>query len=117
MGIKAAGFRILVKPVEIKKKTESGIIIEYGENEKLEKGARVMGRVVDIGPAAWKKEDLGGFNWCKIGDMVLYARYAGKFVKDPVTQEEYVALNDEDVICIVEGYEDNDTDHLATLAA
>ena len=38
--IKTPGYRLLVKPEEIKRKTASGLIIEYGENEKLEKRLR-----------------------------------------------------------------------------
>ena len=99
MTIRTAGNRILVKPHEIKKKTASGLIIEYAENEKLEKGAREMGIVVEIGESCWF--DFPGWPnkpWCKVGDEVIYAKYAGKNVKDPYTGEEFVMLNDVDVV-------------------
>lgn len=99
---KPIGHRIIVKPEEIKKKTESGLLIEYGSNELLEKGARIRGSVVAIGPTAWREFNLRSgvehFNWVEIGDTVYYAKYAGKSIKDPDTGEEFVVLNDEDVV-------------------
>jgi hypothetical protein len=35
-----------------------------------------------------------------IGDYIAYARFAGKALEDPYTQEEFVALNDEDIVCV-----------------
>lgn len=98
--IKTPGYRLLVKPDEIKKQTASGIIIEYGENEKLEKGARVTGTVVDIGWQCWGIHK-GEQPWCKLGDKIFWAKYAGKQVIDPYTNEEFLILNDEDVCGVV----------------
>lgn len=98
--IKAPGFRLIVKPKEIKKKTESGILIEYADNEKLEKGARDTGTVVSIGPQCWGIHK-GEEPWCKVGDEIFWARYAGKQVVDPYTQEEFIILNDEDCVGVV----------------
>lgn len=98
--IKTPGYRLLVKPEEIKRQTASGLIIEYGENEKLEKGARTLGEVIDIGPLCWGM-DQGKPAWCKIGDKIYWAQYAGKNVVDPENQQEYLILNDEDVCGVV----------------
>jgi co-chaperonin GroES (HSP10) len=98
--IKTPGYRLLVKPEEIKRQTASGLIIEYAENEKLEKGARTLGEVIDIGPLCWGM-DQGKPEWCKIGDKIYWAMYAGKNVVDPETQQEYIILNDEDVVGVV----------------
>lgn len=103
--IKAPGYRLLVRPDEIKKKTESGILIEYADNEKLEKGARITGTVVDIGPECWGMDKNPNKEpWCKVGDQIYWAKYAGKQVVDPETQIDYIILNDEDV-CGVLVYE------------
>ena len=56
------------------------------------------GTVVGIGSTAFK--DFGTVSPIKIGDRIGYARFGGKLITDPGTQEEFVALNDEDVICI-----------------
>lgn len=98
--IRTPGYRLLVKPDEIKKETASGIVIEYGENEKLEKGARVTGVVVDIGHQCWGMHK-GEEPWCTVGSRIFWAKYAGKQVVDPYTQEEYIILNDEDVCGVV----------------
>ena len=97
--LKATGYRLIVKPDEILRKTESGIVLEYGENEKLEKGARITGTVVDIGPECFGQHE-GKTPWCKVGDKIFWAKYAGKTVVDPYTQEEFLVLNDEDVTTI-----------------
>ncbi len=108
--IKAPGYRLLVRPDEIKKQTSSGILIEYAENEKLEKGARITGTVVEVGPEAfrmhlnppkwqfWKKRLQP---WCKVGDQIFWAKYAGKQVVDPETQIDYIILNDEDCVGVL----------------
>ena len=98
--IKTPGYRLLVQPKEIKKQTESGILIEYGENEKLEKGARDTGIVVDVGPQCWGV-DKGNTPWCKVGDQIFWAKYAGKQVVDPTDNKEYLILNDEDCVGVV----------------
>lgn len=97
--IKAVGYRLIVKPDEILRKTESGIVLEYGENEKLEEGARITGTVIDIGPECWGMHN-GNTPWCAVGDKVFWAKYAGKTIVDPYTQEQFFVLNDEDVTCL-----------------
>lgn len=100
--IKAPGYRLLVRPDEIKKKTESGILIEFAGNEKLEKGARITGTVVDIGPECWEMHKYPNKTpWCKVGDTIFWAKYAGKQVVDPDTQIDYIIINDEDVCGVV----------------
>ena len=96
--IKAVAFRIVVKPDPVEVKTKSGIVIALDEGQ--ERRATVSGTIVDIGEDAWAafktKSPHAGL---KIGDRVIYARYAGKWVKDPDTEEEYVVMNDEDIVC------------------
>lgn len=60
------------------------------------------GVVVLIGATAFK--DFGAENCpIAIGDRVVYAKYGGKAIVDPVDQVEYIALNDEDIIAVTEG--------------
>lgn len=98
--IKAPGYRFIVTPDDIKTKTESGLIIEYADNKKLEEGARSTGTVVDIGPQCWGIHK-GLEPWCKVGDRVAWAKYAGKQFIDPSDNKEYVILNDEDLVVVV----------------
>ncbi len=68
------------------------------EQESLREQAAVdQGIVLTIGKTAFK--DFGGEPWCAVGDYVAYAKHAGRWVKDPDTDENILVLNDEDVIC------------------
>lgn len=60
-----------------------------------------QGTVVAIGSTAWKNESHGYAPWCKVGDLIVFAKFAGKQVKDPETEEDYFVLNDEDVIAVI----------------
>jgi co-chaperonin GroES (HSP10) len=95
------GYRILVKPDPIEEVTKSGIVLVT--DEKLERAAQHIGTLIAIGEQAWKafSKNYKGDPWAEVGDKIIYSKYAGKFVKDPVTGEEFVLLNDEDVAAII----------------
>lgn len=100
--IKVVGHRVLIRPKPLETKTESGIVISYGDKEKLHKSGVEEGTVADIGPMAWKQVDLGYGTpdwqpWVEVGDKVLYAKYSGKFTQDPETGEEFLVVNDVDI--------------------
>jgi co-chaperonin GroES (HSP10) len=104
--IKVVGHRVLIRPKPLETKTESGIVISYGEKERLHKSGVEEGTVVMVGPTAWKNPELGygepGWEpWAKEGDQVVYAKYSGKHLSDPQTKEEFVLLNDVDIQAIV----------------
>lgn len=101
------GHRILIKPTKledhdpaVKSAKASGLIIPE-KTQRQEATIIDTGVVIQIGPTAYK--DFGGAdNWCKVGDMVSYTRHGGKFVKDPDSDEEWLVLNDEDVVMVWE---------------
>lgn len=104
--IKPILHRILVKPDLIEEKDEAykaaaRIGLEVVKNERdREQAAIDTGTVVSFGKTVFK--DFGvDENPIKVGDTVVYARYAGKVIEDPATKVKYVALNDEDVIAII----------------
>lgn len=101
MAIKAPGFRMFVKPNEVKQMSDGGIDLSALDQE-AEKNAQTTGTVVAIGEdfaVAFKpKTPYWGI---KVGDKVYYPRYAGKWLENKETKEEVLAINDEDVI----GYE------------
>ena len=71
------GYRLLVLPFTPKEKTKGGIIIAQ---ESLDKAriATNCGYVVKMGPMAYgDKEKFPTGPWCKQGDWVIFARYAG----------------------------------------
>jgi len=103
--LKVIGDRVLIKPKALKSEHEVEgsnikIAISYGTEEKLHKMASQEGTIVGIGPEAWSDYKT---KWCDVGDNVIFAQYAGKFVIDPETKEEYVVINDIDVQVIVKG--------------
>ena len=120
---KAIAFRILVKPdpvgykvvsfgcydVPIKKVTghwvtPNGLEVDHLIDEKQESGATVTGTVIDIGPDAWAAyKPSEKFAGLLVGDHVYYAKYAGKVVTDFDTGEEYLSLNDDDIVCRFSG--------------
>lgn len=105
MAIKPILHRILVKPddimekdVHLRKAKELGLIVHRDEQDR-EQAAVDEGVVVDFGATVFR--DFGSENPIKVGDKVVYARYAGKTIVDPDDDVKYVALNDEDVIAII----------------
>lgn len=103
MALIPLGHRLLVKPQKIEDVDQhfaaakrAGLVIPEMEARK-EQIAVDKGTVVAIGETAFK--DFGGTPWCNVGDLVAYTRYGGKLLKDPADEQEYIILNDEDVIC------------------
>lgn len=95
---KAIAFRIIVRPDPIEEKTKSGIVLAV--DKKLEMGACVTGTILDIGPDAWAAHKPSRpFAGLEVGDKVYFAKYAGKWVVDGITKEEFLVINDDDVVC------------------
>ena len=72
-----SGWRLLVLPFTPKDKTKGGIIIAQESLEKL-RIATNCGYVIKLGPLAYHdKEKYPTGPWCKKGEWVIFARYAG----------------------------------------
>lgn len=102
--LKPLGHRVLVEPVlnEEKGKTEWGFDMSHTDTHKREVAATERGRVVAIGPNAWKAFD-DGEPWAKVGDVVIFAKYGGKFIAHPDNPEKlYIIINDDDLQAEVE---------------
>lgn len=96
--------RIMVKPLSLKefnkdiKRAESiGLVVPELEEMKRAQASVDQGTVVAIGDTAYR--DYGVECPVKIGDVVNYARFAGKIVE--IDDKQFVILNDEDLICVV----------------
>ena len=91
-----SGWRLLVLPFTPKEKTKGGIIIAQ---ESLDKAriATNCGYVVKMGPMAYgDKDKFPTGPWCKEGDWVIFARYAGSRL--PIEGGEVRLLNDDEVL-------------------
>jgi len=93
------GYRVLVKST-LEKKTKSGIIL--AADEKMEAGAKDKGTIVSLGSTAGQHPDLQWSNSVKVGDTVVWAKYAGKQIFNPADPEGiYILLNDSDILGVI----------------
>ena len=72
MNIKPLGDRVLVKPLEEEKVTESGIVLP----DTVDKEKKAEGEVIALGGGSTIKE-LG----LKVGDKLVYKKYGGEEIK------------------------------------
>ena len=94
MSIKPLGDRVVIKRLEAEETTKSGIIVTGTSKERPQEA-----EVVAVGPGAivdGKRTEME----VKIGDKVLYSKYAGTEVK--FEGEEYTILRQDDILAIVE---------------
>jgi co-chaperonin GroES (HSP10) len=99
-----SGWRILVLPFEPRDKTKGGIIIAQESLDKL-RIATNCGYVIKVGPLAYKDEEKFYTGpWCKKGDWVIFARYAGSRL--PIEGGEVRLLNDDEVLGTISNPED-----------
>lgn len=89
VNIKPLADRVLVEPAAAEEKTASGIIIPDTAKEKPQKGS-----IVAIGTGK-KDEPLT----VKVGDQVLYGKYAGTEIT--VDGKDYLIMRESDIFAIV----------------
>ena len=70
------GWRILLLPFKMKEKTKGGLILGQETLEKQQVASQ-CGLVLSMGPHCYDKEKFPEGPWCKKGDWVVFARYAG----------------------------------------
>lgn len=94
MNIKPLGDRVIIKVIESEETTKSGIVLPGTAKEKP-----MQGEVLAVGSGEMidgKKVPLE----LKVGDKVIYSKYAGTEVK--VDDNEYLIVRQSDVLAIVE---------------
>ena len=91
-----SGWRLLVLPFTPREKTKGGILIAQESLEKL-RIATNCGYVLKMGPLAYHDHDKFPTGpWCKVGNWVVFARYAGSRL--PIEGGEVRLLNDDEVL-------------------
>ena len=91
-----SGWRLLVLPFSPREKTKGGILIAQESLDKL-RIATNCGYVLKMGPLAYHdREKFPTGPWCKKGDWVIFARYAGSRL--PIEGGEVRILNDDEVL-------------------
>ena len=94
------GWRILILPYLGAERTKGGVILSDQTRER-EQLATVCGYVVATGPDAYG--DTNKFPegpWCKKGDWVIFARYAGSRLK--IDGGDLRLLNDDEILAIIQ---------------
>lgn len=89
MNIKPLADRVLVKPVAAEEKTALGIIIPDTAKEKPLKG-----EVLAIGNGTKDEEMV-----VKVGDTVLYGKYAGTELE--LDGEKYLIMRQSDILAVI----------------
>ena len=89
VNVKPLADRVLVEAAEAETKTAGGIIIPDTAKEKPMKG-----KVIAVGPG--KKDEP---TTVKVGDSVLYGKYAGTEIL--VNGKEYLIMKESDIYAIV----------------
>lgn len=89
INIKPLADRVLVEPMEAETKTASGIFIPDTAKEKPQNG-----KVVAVGPGT-KDQPMT----VKVGDTVLYGKYAGTELK--LEGVDYMIMRESDILAII----------------
>ena len=95
MNIRPLHDRVIVKRVEAERTTASGIVIPDSAGEKPDQG-----EILAVGPG--KRDDAGKIipMDVKVGDRVLFGKYAGQTVK--VDGQEVLVMREEDIMGVLQ---------------
>ncbi len=92
--IKPLGDRVVLRALEREEKTSSGIVLPDTAKEKPQEA-----EVVSVGPGRYEDGKLVAVD-VKVGDRVIFSKYAGTEVKyDGV---EYLVVRESDILAVVE---------------
>ena len=93
MNIKPLGDRVVIKKLEAESTTKSGIVLTGTAKEQPQEA-----EVMAVGPGAvvdGKRVEME----VKVGDKILYSKYAGNNIK--IDEEEYIIVKEEDILAVV----------------
>ena len=88
------GDRVIIEATEQAEKTASGIYIPDTAKEKPQEG-----KVIAVGPGALNKEGARVPMEVKVGDVVLYSKYAGTEVRQGM--KDVLVVNERDILAIL----------------
>ena len=94
MRIKPLADRVVIKMVEAEEKTKSGIVLPGSAKEQPQ-----MAEVVEVGPGGVVEGKEIKME-VKVGDKVLFSKYAGTEVK--LDGQEFTILRQSDILAVVE---------------
>jgi len=94
MNIRPLGDRVVVKPLAQEEKTKSGIVLPDTAKEKPQQG-----EVLAVGSGKMLENGQRIALEVKVGDKVIYSKYAGTEIK--IDGEEVLILSERDIHAIV----------------
>ncbi len=95
MKLKPLADRVVIKRIEEEEVKKGGIIIPDTAKEKPQKG-----EVIAVGPGRLDEQGKRMPMEVKVGDKVLFSKYAGTEVK--MGDEEYLVMREDDILCVIE---------------
>ena len=96
MAVKPLEDRVLIKPMEAETKTASGLYIPETAKEKP-----IRGEVVAAGPGKRLDNGQRGTMSVKIGDTVVFGKYAGTEVE--IKGTKHLILRETELLGVIEG--------------
>ena len=97
------GWRMVVLPFKMAEKSKAGLFFAKDTIER-QQVASTCGLVLAMGPHCYDKEKFPEGPWCKTGDWVVFARYAGSRIN--IDGGEVRILNDDEVLATITNPED-----------
>ena len=94
--LRPLGDRVVIEPTPREEMTKSGIVLPDTAKEKPQEGS-----VIAVGPGAFDNDGKRVAIDVKVGDKVLYAKYAGTEFK--IDDEDLLIVSQKDILAIVEG--------------
>ena len=94
INLKPLGDRVVIKPSPKEEVTKSGLVIPDTAKEKPQEGT-----ILAIGPGRTDEDGKRLPMDVKVGDKVLYAKYAGTEIK--IEGEEHLIIKETDILAIV----------------
>src|SRR5918912_1230774 len=88
--LRPLGDRVVVKPLPREEVTRSGIVLPDTAKEKPQEG-----EIIAAGPGRLEEGGKRQAMDVKVGDKVLYAKYAG-------TEDELLILSEKDILAVLE---------------
>nr|ASN63401.1 co-chaperonin GroES [uncultured virus] len=99
-----SGYRLLIRPFAGAQKTKGGILLADTTIETIQ-ATTVVGLVIKMGNLCYRdKEKFPLGPWCRVGEFIMYGRYAGSRFKNK--WGEHRILNDDEIIGVIKDPED-----------
>jgi chaperonin GroES len=93
--LRPLGDRVWIEPIEREETTASGIILPETAKEKPQEG-----KILAVGPGIRNEEGKRQPLDVKVGNRVLFAKYAGTEIKQNGTK--YLIMRESDILAIVQ---------------